>query len=336
MKNIEPQPALVGSLLRSFFTEHMLSHRRASQQTIDSYRDTFRLLLRFLNETTGKEPAVLRIADLDAPAILNFLDHVEQQRKNQIQSRNVRLAAIRSFFRLVALRDPASVDVVTRVLAIPLKRADKRLVGYLTRAEMEALLAVPDRTTWSGQRDYTMLLTFYNSGARVSEITSLKRNQVQLGPTSFLQLHGKGRKERAIPIWQTTARSLKLWLEASPASTDHPVFPSAKGAPLSRDGVNYILQSAVRKATTICPSLATKRVSPHKLRHTTAMHMLHSGTDITGIALWLGHESPETTHIYVEADLKTKEQALQSVAPAGKGFRRFRPSDALLAFLDTL
>lgn len=216
----------------------MLSHRRASQQTIDSYRDTFRLLLRFLNETTGKEPAVLRIADLDAPAILNFLDHVEQQRKNQIQSRNVRLAAIRSFFRLVALRDPASVDVVTRVLAIPLKRADKRLVGYLTRAEMEALLAVPDRTTWSGQRDYTMLLTFYNSGARVSEITSLKRNQVQLGPTSFLQLHGKGRKERAIPIWQTTARSLKLWLEASPASTDHPVFPSAKGAPLSRDGVN--------------------------------------------------------------------------------------------------
>ena len=327
---------LVGPLLQSFFTEHMLSHRRASQQTVDSYRDTFRLLLRFLQQTTAKEPSRLQVADFDAPAILDFLDHIEQQRKNQIQSRNVRLAAIRSFFRLVALRDPASVNVVTRVLAIPLKRTDKRLVGYLTREEMEALLAVPNRKTWSGQRDYTLLLTFYNSGARVSEITSLKRSQVQLGPTSFLELHGKGRKERAIPLWQKTARTLKLWLEASPAPPDHPVFPSARGTRLSRDGVNYILQRAVREAAKTCSSLATKRVSPHKLRHTTAMHMLNSGTDITGIALWLGHESPETTHIYVEADLKTKEQALQNVAPAGKGFRRFQPGDALLAFLDNL
>jgi integrase/recombinase XerD len=336
MSGTDQVSTLVGPLLQSFFTEHMLSHRRASQQTVDSYRDTFRLLLRFLQQTTGKEPSRLQVADFDAPAILDFLDHIEQQRKNQIQSRNVRLAAIRSFFRLVAFRDPASVNVVTRVLAIPLKRTDKRLVGYLTREEMEALLAVPNRKTWSGQRDYTLLLTFYNSGARVSEITSLKRSQVQLGPTSFLELHGKGRKERAIPLWQKTARTLKLWLEASPAPPDHPVFPSARGTRLSRDGVNYILQRAVHEAAKTCSSLATKRVSPHKLRHTTAMHMLNSGTDITGIALWLGHESPETTHIYVEADLKTKEQALQNVAPAGKGFRRFQPGDALLAFLDNL
>ena len=336
MSGTDQVSTLVGPLLQSFFTEHMLSHRRASQQTVDSYRDTFRLLLRFLQQTTGKEPSRLQVADFDASTILNFLDHIEQQRKNQIQSRNVRLAAIRSFFRLVALRDPASVNVVTRVLAIPLKRTDKRLVGYLTREEMEALLAAPNRKTWSGQRDYTLLLTFYNSGARVSEITSWKRSQVQLGPTSFLQLHGKGRKERAIPLWQKTARTLKLWLEASPAPPDHPVFPSARGTRLSRDGVNYILQRAVREAAKSCSTLAAKRVSPHKLRHTTAMHMLHSGTDITGIALWLGHESPETTHIYVEADLKTKEQALQSVAPAGKGFRRFQPNDALLAFLDNL
>jgi site-specific recombinase XerD len=336
MSGTDQVSTLVGPLLQSFFTEHMLSHRRASQQTVDSYRDTFRLLLRFLQQTTGKEPSRLQVADFDASTILNFLDHIEQQRKNQIQSRNVRLAAIRSFFRLVALRDPASVNVVTRVLAIPLKRTDKRLVGYLTREEMEALLAVPNRKTWSGQRDYTLLLTFYNSGARVSEITSLKRSQVQLGPTSYLQLHGKGRKERAIPLWQKTARTLKLWMEASPAPPDHPVFPSARGTRLSRDGVNYILQRAVREAARTCSSLATKRVSPHKLRHTTAMHMLNSGTDITGIALWLGHESPETTHIYVEADLKTKEQALQGVAPAGKGFRRFQACDALLAFLDNL
>jgi site-specific recombinase XerD len=326
----------LGPLLQSFFTEHLLSHRRASPQTVDSYRDTFRLLLRFLQQTTSKEPASLRIGDLEAPAILSFLDHLEQQRKNQIQSRNVRLAAIRSFFRLVALREPASIHLVTRVLAIPLKRADKRLVGYLTREEMEALLGVADRKTWSGQRDYTLLLTLYNSGARVSEITSLKRNQVQLGATPFLELHGKGRKERSVPLWPKTARTLKLWLDASPASSNSPVFPNARGAPLSRDGVNYILQEAVRTAAERCPSLAGKRISPHVLRHTTAMHLLQAGVDITVIALWLGHESPETTHIYVEADLKTKEQALQNLAPAGKAFRRFRPSDALLAFLDTL
>ncbi|MCC6292168.1 MAG: tyrosine-type recombinase/integrase [Bryobacterales bacterium] len=336
MSDTDQASTLVGPLLQSFFTEHMLSHRRASQQTVDSYRDTFRLLLRFLQQTTGKEPASLRIADLDAPAMLSFLEHVEQQRHNQVQSRNVRLAALRSFFRLVALRDPASIHVVTRVLAIPVKRADKRLVGYLTRDEMDAILGAPDRKTWAGQRDYTLLLTFYNSGARVSELTSLKRCQVQLGATSFLQLHGKGRKERSVPLWPKTARTLKIWLDASPPLPDGPAFPSARGVALSRDGVNYILQDAVRAAAKTCPTLAARRVTPHVLRHTTAMHLLQSGVDITVIALWLGHESPETTHIYVEADLKTKEQALQNVAPAGKGFRRFQPRDALLAFLDTL
>ena len=201
---------------------------------------------------------------------------------------------------------------------------------------MDAILGVPDRKTWGGQRDYMLLLTFYNSGARVSEITSLKRNQIRLGATSFLHLQGKGRKEREVPLWPTTARSLKLWLEATPAPPDSPAFPSARGATLSRDGVNYVLQGAVREAAKTCSSLATKRVSPHVLRHTTAMHLLQAGVDITVIALWLGHESPETTQIYVEADLKTKEQALQNVAPAGKGFQRFQPGDALLAFLDNL
>lgn len=336
MSDADFPSTLAGPLLQSFFTEHLLSHRRASQQTVDSYRDTFRLLLRFLQQSTGKQPASLRISDFDAPAILSFLEHIEQKRNNQVQSRNVRLAAIRSFFRLVALHDPASVHIATRVLAIPLKRADKRLVGYLTRAEMDAILGVPDRTSWSGQRDYTLLLTFYNSGARVSEITSLKRSQIRLEATAYLQLQGKGRKEREVPLWPKTAGALKLWLKAKPAPPDGPAFPSARGGPLSRDGVNYILQEAVRAAAKKCPTLAAKRVTPHVLRHTTAMHLLQSGVDITVIALWLGHESPETTHMYVEADLKTKEEALQGVAPAGKDFRRFQPGDALLAFLDAL
>jgi site-specific recombinase XerD len=327
---------LVGPLLQSFFTEHMVSHRRASQQTIDSYRDTFRLLLRFIQHATGKEPASLRVGDLDAPAILSFLNYIEEQRKNQAQSRNVRLAAIRSFFRLVALRDPASVHLVTRVLAIPVKRANKRLVGYLTREEVDAILDIPDRKTWSGQRDYALLITFYNSGARVSEVTSLKRDQIHFGATSFLELHGKGRKQREVPLWPNTARSLKVWLTTQSGPLDSPAFPNSHGAHLSRDGVNYILQDAVQKAARACPSLATKRVTPHVLRHTTAMHLLQSGVDITVIALWLGHESPETTHMYVEADLKTKERALNSIVPAGKGLKRFQAGDALLTFLDTL
>ena len=267
MSDTDFQSTLAGPLLQSFFTEHMLSHRRASQQTVDSYRDTFRLLLRFLQQSTRKEPAILRIGDLDAPAILSFLDHIELERKNQIQSRNVRLAAIRSFFRLVALRDPASVAIVTRVLAIPFKRADKRLVGYLTRVEMDAILDIPDRKTWSGRRNYALLLTFYNSGARVSELTSLKRSQVRLGATSFLELQGKGRKDRAVPLWPKTARTLKLWLETSAPLPDSPAFPSARGVALSRDGVNYILQDAVRAAAKNCPTLAAKRVTPHVLRH---------------------------------------------------------------------
>jgi len=248
----------------------------------------------------------------------------------------VRLAAIRSFFRLVALRDPASIQIVTRVLAIPLKRADKRLVGYLTRPEMDAILGVPDRKTWGGQRDYTLLLTFYNSGAHVSELTSLKRSQIRLGATSFLHLQGKGRRERG-PAMANDGPLFEAVAGGHSGTARQPGVPErARAATLSRDGVNYVLQAAVREAAKTCPSLAAKRVSPHVLRHTTAMHLLHSGVDITVIALWLDHESPETTQIYVEADLKTKEQALQNVAPAGKGFRRFQPGDALLAFLDNL
>lgn len=222
------------------------------------------------------------------------------------------------------------------MLAIPVKRTERRVVGYLTRPEIDAVLAAPDRKRWAGQRDYTLLLTLYNSGARVSEITSLERRHVRFGSTSVLELQGKGRKERAVPLWARTVRALKAWLGTRNGPPEAPVFPNARGGRLSRDGVDYILRAAVQKAKNIGPSLATKRVSPHVIRHTTAMHLLQSGVDIAVIALWLGHESIETTHHYMEADLKLKERALQNVAPAGSSFRRFQPDDPLLAFLASL
>jgi site-specific recombinase XerD len=293
-------------------------------------------LLEFLRRTKGKEPSILCVCDLDAQAILEFLDYLEKDRGNGIRTRNLRLAAIRAFFRVVALRDPASVDLAARVLAIPVKRADRRLVGYLTRPEIDAVLAAPDRRRWTGQRDYALLLTMYNSGARVSEVASLQRRHIQVGATSFLELHGKGRKERKVPVWPRTARTLKTWLDSCDASPESAAFPNARGGRLSRDGVNYILQAAVRAAASGCPSLSSKHVSPHVIRHTTAMHLLQAGVDIAVIALWLGHESIETTHGYLEADLKLKEKALQKLAPAGQAAPRYQADDPLLAFLKTL
>jgi site-specific recombinase XerD len=285
---------------------------------------------------TGKQPSVLAVADLDAPAILRFLEDIEKNRHNQAQSRNVRLTAIRSFFRLVALRDPPSVGVATRVLAIPLKRTDKRLVGYLTRLEIDAILAAPDLSQWSGRRDHALLLTLYNTGARVSEVTSLERQQFNFGMRSFVQFTGKGRKERSVPLWTKTAKALQTWFAELGNTTGTVAFPNARGQALTRDGVNYILQQTVQQAIESCSSLKTKRVSPHILRHTCAFHLLQSGVDITVIALWLGHESIQTTHGYIEADLQLKEQALQKVSPAGQTVTRFKADDALLGFLASL
>lgn len=326
----------VGPLLQAFFAEHLLRHKRASPQTVASYRDTFRLLLEFLHRQTGIEPAALNLTDLDVPAILSFLDSLEQQRGNSVRSRNVRLAAIRSFFRLVALRDPTGVGLATRILAIPVKRPDRRLVGYLTRTEIEAILAAPDLSQWLGRRDHVLLLTLYNSGARVSEIIALQPHQVHFGTCTFLELSGKGRKARSVPLWPQTARALQSWFRELQGKSLTPAFPSARGTPLSRDGVQYILQQAVQRAAPTCPSLSTKRISPHSLRHSTAMHLLQSGVDMAVIALWLGHESIETTHVYVEADLATKERALQKLAPVGGNMPRFKADDKLLAFLATL
>jgi len=328
--------ALIAPHVQAFFAQHLAQHKRVSPQTMASYRDTFRLLLTFIKETTGKEPSTLHVADLDAPIVLQFLDYLEHQRGNAIRSRNMRLAAIRSFARFLALRDPEHLAIVTRVLAIPSKRADKKLIGYLTREEVEALLAAPDRACWSGRRDHALLLTLYNSGARVSEVTTLQREHVCFGPHTFLQLQGKGRKERTVPLWPHTSRALHTWFAELNGKGGRIAFPNARGGPLSRDGVDYLLQRAVHKATVACPSLGAKKITPHVMRHTTALHLLQAGVDIATIALWLGHESIETTHVYLEVDLAHKEQALQKLAAVEGDIARYRADDPLLAFLTSL
>lgn len=323
-------------ILQYFFTEHLVSHKQVSPRTIIAYRDSFRLLLQFLKKRTGKQPSTLCVDDLDAPAIADFLESLEEQRGNQVCSRNARLTAIRSFFHVVAFRDPGSIGVVGRVLAIPKKRTDKRLVGYLTREEIEAVLTAPDQSTWIGRRDYALLLTMYNSGARLSEMTCMQRGQVKFDSTTYLQLHGKGRKERVVPLWAKTGRVLRNWFRECEVKATEVAFPSVRGAPLSSDGLNYILQQAVSRAAASYPSLQTKRVTPHLIRHTCAMHLLQAGIDMAVIALWLGHESIETTHIYVEADLAIKERALERIAPSNSSVRRYKADDALLAFLASL
>jgi integrase/recombinase XerD len=322
--------------VQAFFADYLCQQRRLSPQTIISCRDTFRLLLAFLRDQTGVEPSALQITDVDAPVVLRFLTYLEQERGNSVRSRNIRLSAIRSFFRLVALRDPASIGVVTRVLAIPMKREDRKLIAYLTRTEMQALLATPDSSQWSGRRDYAWLLTLYNSGARVSEVTTLKREQVCFGASTFVQLTGKGRKERTVPLWSDTAQVLKAWFAELGDDAGPIAFPNARGKALSREGVDYLVKQAMRRALPACPSLGTKNITPHVIRHSTAMHLLQAGVDIATIALWLGHESIETTHMYLQADLAMQEKALEKLAPFEGRWKRFQADDPLLTFLNAL
>jgi integrase/recombinase XerD len=331
-----PAPTLVGPVLQIFFTDHLTGQRRLSPQTVASYRDTFRLLLQFVHRTTGIEPASLPLSALDADRVLSFLEGLEKHRRNTIASRNLRLTAIRSFYRMVALRDPASVGIATRVLAIPMKRADIKVRSYVTREEIDTILTALDRKQWCGRRDYALLLTLYNSGARVSEICSLRQDQVTLATKSYLHLRGKGRKERSVPLWPITAKVLKEWFREASAGDGAAAFPSIRGEPLTRFAVHRLLRKAVRAAVPRCPSLKRKRVSPHIVRHGTAMELLQSGVDIAVIALWLGHEHTETTDVYLQTSLALKEKALAKVSPMGKPFRRFRASDKLLAFLEAL
>jgi integrase/recombinase XerD len=294
------------------------------------------LLLGYLEQRTGKPPSALQLADLDAPAVLDFLDHLESERGNSVRTRNARLAAIHSFMRYAAVRDPASLPITARVLAIPAKRFDRPVLGYLTREQVAAILAAPDRGTWSGRRDAVLLATAYNTGARVSELTALQVRDVLLDRQTAVHLHGKGRKQRVIPLWKNTTTQLRAWLDKISPAPDAPVFPNRVGAPLTRSGVRDRLDRAVALAEPCCPSLHGQHITPHTLRHSTAMHLLQSGTDLAVIALWLGHSSPAVTHQYLEADLAAKEAVLQRLADPGPTPTRFHPDDRLLAFLQGL
>jgi len=324
------------SLVERYFCEYLIKQRNASPETVSSYRDTFRLFLRFGQERFGKAPATLTLADFDAPQVLAFLDALEKQRRSCVRSRNARLAALRSFLHYAALQEPAALASISHSLAIPIKRFDRVPVSYLSREEVTAILTAPDRNTWSGDRDAVMLATMYNTGARVSEIIRLNVEDVEFGPTATVRIHGKGRKERVVPLWKSTRQQLTDWLRRTRTTIGSPLFPSRRGERLTRVGVRSRLDAAATIARQTCTSLRNRRVFPHLIRHSTAMHLLQSGVDITVIALWLGHESTATTHMYVEADLSMKKRAIDKITIPASRSRRYQPSDRLLSFLEAL
>jgi integrase/recombinase XerD len=328
--------ATFSELLQSYFTDRLLRQCNASPLTVANYRDAFCLLIVFAQRCLKKPPTKLTVPDLDAPFILRFLDYLERERGNSPRSRNVRLAAIHSFFTHVALQEPSLGAVAQRVLAIQSKRCAKTPVDFLTRAESDALLDSPDQTTWSGRRDRTFLLLALQTGLRVSELIGLRCEDVVLESGSHVRCSGKGRKTRCVPLRKEVVTALKLWLRERNGQPTEALFISARGQPLSRDGVQYILTQHVKKARAKCPSLKTKRVSPHVLRHSCAMNLLQHGVDRSVIALWLGHESMDTTQIYFHANLELKEKALAKTQPFQVRRGRYRPPDQLMAFLQAL
>jgi integrase/recombinase XerD len=323
-------------LLQAFFTDRLLGQRGASPLTIANYRDAFCLLIAYAQRCLKKPPTKLAIEDLDASFIVRFLDYLERERGNSPRTRNVRLAAIHSFFTYVALQEPALGAVAQRVLAIQSKRVAKKTVDFLTRAESDALLAAPDQATWSGRRDRTLLLVALQTGLRVAELIALRCQDVVLEAGAHVRCTGKGRKTRCIPLRKEVVAALRRWLRERNGQTAEAVFTNARGQPLTRDGVQYILSQHTNTARAKCPSLKAKRVSPHVLRHSTAMSLLQNGVDRSIIALWLGHESMDTTQIYLHANLELKEKALAKTEPFQVRVGRYRPPDQLLAFLQAL
>jgi site-specific recombinase XerD len=322
--------------LQRFFTERLATQLRASPNTVASYRDTFRLLLKYTSAHLGRAPTDLQIADIDADLVGAFLSFVETTRGNGARSRNARLSAIRSFFRYVAVNEPQLLDHCQRVLAMPSKRHEKRTIDYLNRAEIEALIAAPDSATWFGRRDQTLLLLALQTGLRVSELINLNCGDVVLGTGAHVRCMGKGRKERSTPLRKDCANALRTWLAERAGAISEPLFVSNRRDRLSRDAVERIVAKHVDTASSKCPTLKSKRVAPHVLRHSAAMQLLQNGVDRTVIALWLGHESVETTQMYVHADIQLKEQAMAKTKPVAAPAGRYRPGDELLAFLEAL
>ena len=326
----------LATTLQAFLTDRLIRQRQVSPNTVGAYRDTLRLLLVFASERHGKAPGKLDIDDLDAPLIGAFLDHLESHRKNSVRTRNARLAAIRSLFRYAALRHPEHAATIERVLAIPPKRFERRLVTYLTEVEIDALLAAPDWTTWTGRRDTALFSLAVQTGLRTSELIGLSCTDVHLGSGAHVSCNGKGRKQRITPLTSGTRNVLRTWLAERTGQPADPLFPTRTGRSLSRDALERRLAGYAVDATAQCPSMARKRVTMHVLRHSAAMRLLRAGIDTSVIALWLGHEQIETTQIYLHADLQIKEKALERTAPINVKPGRFRPTDNLLAFLEAL
>jgi site-specific recombinase XerD len=326
----------IAATVQAFFTERLIAQRRASPHTVAAYRDTLRLLLGFAAQRTGTSPCRLDIADLDAPLIGAFLDHLEHQRGNAIRSRNARLAAIHSLFSYAALRHPEHAADIARVLAIPPKRSDQTIVTFLTDTEAKALLTAPDPATRTGRRDHAWILLALQTGLRASELTALTRKDVHLEAGAYVACHGKGRKDRITPLAPGTVTTLRAWLAERGGTPDDPLFATIRGGPMSRDALQQRLTLYATAAGRSCPALTSKNVTPHVLRHSAAMALLHAGVDITVIALWLGHESVTTTQIYLQADMALKQQALDRTTPPTSVPGRYKPPDQLLAFLEGL
>ena len=324
------------ALLQSFFIDRLLQQWRASAHTVASYRDTFRLLLRFASEKLGKKPSILSMKDLTPEFISSFLEYVEKGRNNCVRTRNVRLSAIHSFFRYVSFRAPEYAELCYQILAIPSKRFERRPIAFLTRKEIDALTNAPDQNSWIGRRDRTFLLTAAQIGLRLSELIGLHIEDVVLGIGAHVRCNGKGRKQRSTPLQRETADVMAAWLCELNGQIKDPVFPSIRGGFLSRDAIERLVARHCKTAQSHCPSLRHKNVTPHVLRYTAAMELLHHGVDRSVIALWLGHESVETTQMYLHADMRLKRKALSKITPLGVKPSLYRPDDTLLAFLEDL
>jgi integrase/recombinase XerD len=322
--------------LEAFFIERLMSQKRASRHTIAAYRDAFRLLLAFTQQRSGKAPSRLDFDDLDAPLIGAFLDDLEQARGNSVRSRNARLAAIHSLFRFAALRHPEHAALIARVLAIPTKRFDRTIVSFLDHQEIDVLLAAPDRGRWIGRRDHALLMVAVQTGLRVSELTGLRCQDVQLGAGAHVRCLGKGRKQRCTPLTTQTAATLRVWMQERKGQPSDPLFPTSRGSSLTRAAVALLVAKYAKVAEHHCPTLRNKIVSPHTMRHSCAMNLLQSGVDPVVIALWLGQETLRSVESYVHADITVKERALARIAPIGTTPGRYRPPDTLISFLESL
>lgn len=335
-KAIVSRPPSFASLVQQFFTEYLVTQRAVSPRTVASYRDALMLFLGFSCQRLKKTATSLKLNDIQPDLILAFLDHLERERHNAVRSRNLRLTALRAFLKFAGRRDVASLHVIEQALAVPMKRFERPMLGFLTREEMLAVLGQPGET-WTSQRDHLLLAMLYNTGARVSEIIGVRVADVVLDGGACVHLHGKGRKQRSVPLWHATVAEVRAWLRLNPTLRgDASLLPNREGQAMSRSNVVQRLDLAVARAANQAPSLLKKRVSPHTLRHTTAMHLLQSGVPFNVIALWLGHESTTTTHHYVEADLAMKERALARLEAPDTTIRRFKAPDLLMQFLQTL